>query len=711
MTKQTQTFKITPSKTSLNLCDIDFVKFRKKDGIYEVGNVACSFDIEVSSFYKKDDKGNDIKCASMYAYVLGINGRVKLGRSWEEFLEDIKTIVEYYNLSSKKRLIIYVHNLQYEFQFIRKLFIWEQIFSLDERRPVYARTIDGIEFRCSYILSNKSLKAVGEELTKYKVEKLVGDLDYELIRNKLTPLSAKEEQYIINDGLVVMAYIEELIEEYGKISKIPLTSTGFIRNYCKEYTIVPKSNYLYRKLIKSLTLTTNNYLFLKCAYFGGFTHSNSFRVNRTYKNVSSYDFTSSYPAVMVAEKYPMSKAVNVTIKSSEQFNKLLKSYNCLFEVTFFDLESEFLYEHYISFSKCVDIEDYVVDNGRVVSAKKLHIVITELDYFIIKEVYKWKKFTIKVFYAFYKDYLPKEFIEIILKIYNDKTQLKDVEGREREYARQKNLFNALYGMCVTDPCKDETIYEENERKKEKVDLDTAIESYNNSKSRFLFYPWGIWITAYARFNLWTAILKIGRDYIYSDTDSVKILNREKYLSYFEEYNKNIVKKLETTLNHYNLDLSLIRPKNIKGEEKVLGVWDYEGTYDMFKTLGAKRYIYVKNNKLNITISGVSKKKGSDYLLDTYKSLDNIFDNFKDGIVFPAEYTTTQDGKKVVKEGNGKKIHTYIDEPRSGEVIDYLGNIDTFNELSSIHMGKTDYNLSLSEIYIDYLKNVKELLIL
>ena len=77
MKKQIQTFKITPSKTRLNICDIDFVKFRKKDGIYEVGNVACSFDIEVSSFYKKDEKGNDIKCACMYAYVLGINGRVK----------------------------------------------------------------------------------------------------------------------------------------------------------------------------------------------------------------------------------------------------------------------------------------------------------------------------------------------------------------------------------------------------------------------------------------------------------------------------------------------------------------------------------------------------------------------------------------------------------------------------------------------------------
>ena len=35
----------------------------------------------------------------------------------------------------------------------------------------------------------------------------------------------------------------------------------------------------------------------------------------------------------------------------------------------------------------------------------------------------------------------------------------------------------------------------------------------------------------------------------------------------------------------------ISPKTIKGETKTLGVWDFDGFYTDFKTLGAKRYIF------------------------------------------------------------------------------------------------------------------------
>ena len=67
----------------------------KEDGVSVIasdGDRSCK-----ASSSRKDEKGNDIKCACMYAYVLGINGRVKLGRSWDEFLEDIKNKLDYKN--------------------------------------------------------------------------------------------------------------------------------------------------------------------------------------------------------------------------------------------------------------------------------------------------------------------------------------------------------------------------------------------------------------------------------------------------------------------------------------------------------------------------------------------------------------------------------------------------------------------------------------
>lgn len=689
-------------KSSVNdlLVKCEFIKSKKKNNKVEYANLPASFDIEVSSFY--DEENN--KCACMYIYVLGINGKVKIGRTWEEFKKDIDEIIKYYNVTINRRFIIYVHNLAYEFQFIRKLFDWDEVVSLDLRKPVYARTVDGIEFRCSYILSNLSLAKVGENLLKYKVEKMKGDLDYELVRHSKTPLTNKELGYVINDGLIVMCYIQELIEVEGNINKIPLTSTGFVRVLCKENCIVGKDKYDYRQLIRKLTMTPEQYLMLKQAYQGGFTHANSWRVNRTLYKVSSYDFTSSYPTTLISEKYPMSSGIYLGTINQKQLERAIDMYACLFEITFYNLDDVFIFEHYISQSKCLELEGEELNNGRVARAKKVTMIITELDYKIIRKNYKWDKIEIRNFTVFIKNYLPTDLVKTILKLYSDKTELKGIEGKENEYMRAKSLINSCYGMCVTDPCKDSSLYDSEEQWHMcKNDLVKQIETYNKSWSRFLFYAWGIWCTAYARYNLWTGIFELGKDYVYSDTDSLKILNRESHLDYFETYNKNIIDKMYKALDYHKLDRKLLSPKNIKGETKMLGIWDYEGTYDMFKTLGAKRYILKKGYKIEITISGVNKKNGSEYLINKYKEPENIFNNFQDNLEFPGEYL---DGEEV-KNANGKMTHTYIDIERKGYVIDYLGNKGYYDELTSVHMEKCDYNMSLSEIFKNYLQGIKE----
>ena len=189
-----------PSQIDELLDDFKFVRNNKK---LEYMNIPISFDIETTSFYNPSGE----KQSTMYAFVLGINGKCIIGRTWDEFLLLIKRIKEHYQLNINKRIIIWVHNLAFEFAFIQHLFDWDNVFAVDERKPVYAVDKDGIEFRCSYILSGYSLDMVAKNLTTYKVEKLVGDLDYKLLRHSKTPLTDKEYHYILNDGLVVMAYI------------------------------------------------------------------------------------------------------------------------------------------------------------------------------------------------------------------------------------------------------------------------------------------------------------------------------------------------------------------------------------------------------------------------------------------------------------------------------------------------------------------------
>lgn len=674
-----------------------FIKFNQNSKKIKYANIPAVVDIESTSFI--DDELQ--KGATMYAFTLGFNGHSYLGRAYEELLELLHYIAETLKLYSDKRLIIWVHNLQYEFQFFNHWFNWDKLFALSRRDPLYAITDFGIEFRCSLHLSGYSLAKVGEGLQKYKVEKKVGDLDYSLKRHAKTPLTDKEKDYILYDGLVVMAYIQEQIESHhNNICYIPLTKTGEVRKYCRKNCLYggvsshkkPVRNYhRYRSIMEGLSIrSVEEYKQLKRAFSGGFTHANPFWSRRLVKNVTSYDFTSSYPYVMVSEKFPMSRGELYHIKDVEDLKKQLKMYCCIMDVTFFGLESKVLYDNYLSESKCIILGRSDTQNGRVVYADELTTSITDVDFEIIEKFYKWKKISIRRFRRYRKDYLPKDFIMSILELYKRKTVLKGVEGKEAEYLSSKELLNSCYGMCVTDICRPQIIFDNHEwRLEETIDYEKDLNHYNNAKNRFLAYQWGIFVTAYARRNLFTGIYEFKNDYIYSDTDSVKVINIENHLTYIRKYNEIVKEKLLKVSKLYDIDFSYFEPETIKGEKKLIGVWDLEDKFIYFKTLGSKRYLVTTEKGLSLTVSGLNKKIAVPYLLETYKTVENVFDNFDDELYIP-------------KGKTGKKIHTYIDEPREGIMIDYLGNKGEYHEYSSVYMEEGDYSLSMSENYVKYL---------
>lgn len=669
------------------------IKFIKSTKRISYANVPTAFDIETSSFYEGDQKR-----ACMYAFVFGINGYIITGRTWKEFRSIINKVIKFYNLSIDKRMIIWVHNLAYEFQWICHYFTWEKVFAVDNRKPVYAVTNNGIEFRCSYILSNYSLEKVAENLINYDVKKKVGDLDYSLIRHSKTPLTFKEWRYIYYDAYVVMAYIDECIDqENGLITNIPLTKTGYVRRYCKNKCYKGKDKAedhkkyrYYRDVMDYLQISCyKEYEMLKRAFQGGFTHANSIYIDEVLEDVTSFDFTSSYPTVMIAEEFPMSSATWVEIKSKEDFDYRIHTYCCLFDITFHNLQPSFVDDHPLSYSKCFDIEGVVVDNGRIVECEKCSTTITEQDYFILKRFYRWDSMTIGNFIQYDKGYLPTDFVKSIIDLYKNKTQLKDVKGSEIDYQKAKNLLNATYGMTVTDILRQEYVFSDQWQNviKDENDFETLIQKYNKSKNRFLFYPWGVWVTAYARKNLFTGIYECKDDYIYSDTDSIKILNADDHKDYIDQYNKKITSKLEKACEYHHIPLEDIKPKSIKGKEKPLGIWSFDGFYKRFKTLGAKRYMVETEDGISLTVSGLNKKVTIPYLIKKYG--DQIFDHFTEGLFVPKNYT-------------GKNVHTYIDLETEGDVVDYLGKIGHYHEMSSIHIEGAEYDLSLAQTFKDYL---------
>ncbi len=662
----------------------------------EYVNLESSFDIETTSTYY-----NDNKTAFMYVWGFGIGDKLVYGRTWEQFRQLLENIKDYLGLSEDRRLICYVHNLAYEFQFMRKYFTWTDIFSLDVRKPIKCLTALGIEFRCSYMLSGLSLDKVADNLIYHKIKKLKGNLDYSLIRHQETFMTTEELEYLKNDIVIVLNYINEELMQYKHIHKIPLTNTGRVRTYVKNKCFFTDKNHKksskgkflrYKKLMENMKLTTSEYKMLNRAFQGGFTHGNVNYVEYKLKNVSSIDFTSSYPSVMLCEKFPMGSGIEVDLEdlTKETLEELMEEFCVAIDCKFVNIEPTFFNESYLSVSKCRNVKGEVVNNGRIYKAQELETTITDIDYNILKQCYKWEQFGISRMVIYKKEYLPKSIIESILDLYEDKTTLKGVKGKEQEYMRSKGMLNSIYGMCVTAIVRDDIDYIGDTWLHNEPDFHEQIEDYNNSKMRFLFYAWGVWVTAYARRNLWLGIININDDYVYSDTDSIKLLNYNEHKDFIDYYDEWTIEKLKRMCKVYRIDTNRLSPLG-----KTIGVWDYEGTSELFKTLGAKRYIGYKNNKLEITIAGLSKKNGRDYMLNKCNNnIDKVFDMFNDDLYIPKNHT-------------GKMTHTYIDSSMKMLVKDYTGIQATVKTESGVHLENTEFTLSLSRQFDTFLQDLSK----
>ena len=706
------------------LCTKTVVKDGEKQ-VIEYVNLPIAFDIETSSFYtdgthcySNDDILNkkhiieskkttptekqaaaDFLCrvdkqAIMYIWQIAINGNCVIGRTWAEFDEAYKKIIAHFNLSADRKAICYVHNLGFEFEWIRKRFKWAYIFAREKGYPMTAETVDGLEFRCSYILSGLSLEKTLENLTKYKIQKKTGDLDYSLIRTPLTKLKKKELGYCINDVIGLNAYIQEQIELYKGIVNIPLTNTGRVRKKCREHILFSKKAYNYRRLMQSLTIDSiEEYQALNRAFAGGFVHASYGKAGTVFENVFSKDRCSAYPTEMVAEMYPMSKAEHFDTMTVAKMEELAQ-YKCIvFDVEFDGLYEAVNYEHYISLSKCTRTKSVRTDNGRVISAMGLKTTITNVDWQIIKKMYTWDDVKITNCYVYEMAYLPTPLIEVILELYYNKCILKDDVTKVAEYLNSKGMLNSCFGMAAMDILMALIKYDKNEWNSEDVGAAEQLERYNNDKMRFLFYAWTPFITAYARRSLFYAINELKDDYLYSDTDCTKYLNKDKHEEFFARYNAWIIERLTNACKHHKIDIDKINPV-INGKSKPLGIWENDGEYTRFKALAAKRYLveYLKTKdddgnpldspilSLKVTIAGINKKLTSEWLESKH---DEAFDLFDDDMLIPEDYT----GRLICTHGTDAV----------GTVVDYLGQEYKYNEQTFIHMEAGSYHMSMTPI--------------
>ena len=419
-----------------------------------------TFDIETTSIwdidghitsykdcYSEKQYNNAESKAFCYIWQFGIDETVYYGRYLSEFPKFLQKVKKACNGLSP---IIWVHNLSYEFQFIRE-YLEEiapiTVFARSERKPMKFDW-DIFEFRCTYMLTRKSLETWGKELG---CTKMVGDLDYNILRTPKTPLTVPEMGYCKRDCIVVYHGIRDFLETYEYQHAIPLTQTGRVRRVVKDFT-KNDAKYL-RKITHMQPHTEDEYKILRSAFMGGSTGACYINAGKVLSNVGSFDLSSDYPSQIVRQKYPMQKFREVSTKKKTNFEKF--AYIFVLKMVNIKPKSN---THYLPSSKCIALKGAKYDNGKIISAKSCIFICTEQDYTILHDCYNFTEKILKL-YQSKKQYLPTYFVSYVLDLYENKTKLKGVTGSEELYKESKEFINSLYGMMVTDFVQPETLYD------------------------------------------------------------------------------------------------------------------------------------------------------------------------------------------------------------------------------------------------------------
>lgn len=576
-------------------------------------NIVSAFDIETTVL--------DNEQAIMYIWQWRFGNRYTvIGRTWEEFVSFRDMILSELP-DTKTRLMVYVHNLSYEFQFISDPAIYDftndEVFAVKSRKVLKCMMGEQLEFRCSYLLTNMSL---AEFTTKYcnQYQKLSGEeFDYSIKRFPWTELTEKELQYCIND----VAGLEEAIThkmclDGDTLYTIPMTSTGYVRREAKH-----QIRRFPRIVILEQMPDFETYMLIRKAFQGGYTHANRFYANSEtpIPNVSSYDRSSSYPDVLCNCKFPVTGFDHVSRETEideiidlMKRNKAVVMRVAVYGLRTIDRNCPF---PYLAVAKCSGLTNYVNDNGRILSADALETCITDIDLKLILKIYEWDDIIIREYAVARYGNLPYVLTDLIRKYYHDKTTLKGVAGQENAYMRGKAMLNSIYGMMVQDLVKPPIDYKSiNGYFKPNEETPITDIFTDQMKKAFIPYAWGVWCTAWARYRLFEGLFLVGDDYVYSDTDSVKFIGNHSRA--FERYNLDRIGDSKKTQSYAT---------DPKGNTHYMGVYEFEEIYDEFKTLGSKKYAYVLEGKLGCTIAGVNKRKAPGEL----KTLAN----FKPGFVF------------------------------------------------------------------------------
>ena len=329
----------------------------------------------------------------------------------------------------------------------------------------------------------------------FNLEIKKGDFDYSIIRKG--EISKEEKDYIQNDTEIVAKCLKQFFD-LG-LNGITLSSATF-RYFKKKY--LPK----FESLFPILDLEIDSKI--RKAYRGGFCYVNQKYKEQLLDEVYVYDYNSLYPSMEV--KHYMPCGIPKRYKGKEFKGYKEDKLYILHLSSFFEskIDIPFYFRKLFGFGKA----SYALYNE---SFEKEDLFLTLQEFEFLKKYYNFINLEIVEVFEF--DKIKGVFNGFVNECYEKK---KKAKGGERLI--YKLMLNSLTGKFASNPLRisKKPVLKNNKNIDEFLGYEDMPFVYVDP----IYTALSVFITSYARLELFEAIEKIGFDkWVYSDTDSVHIL--------------------------------------------------------------------------------------------------------------------------------------------------------------------------------------------
>lgn len=516
------------------------------------------------------------------------------GRDIESFMECVAYIYLALPQTGKKqkrpKLNVFTHNLKFDGDFIMTWLLHGngEITQETREQVLYNFTAvweDGeveVTFRDSLKIFPQAAWKIGE---LYGIPKLKGEWDYNKFRwpDERTPISSEEWDYVDHDVMIIsraladyrsQGYVENTQAAIAYNDRLRMTYPKFRKTIAQYLKKKDYERYLnsFPKDIRPLPYELHKHLMT--GYFGGISYLNPRYANLPLEYVYSYDVHSMYPDKMANGWLPVGSPMIIDNPTQEEAWRMIRTYHCVMvdiEHLTVKLKSE---DHFPSLMFATDDKTSVRMEGKILKCQDEMICLTGIDCQIMESEYDIESCVVTRIYLFKSvkgQY--KKFVDHWMGIKSDADRIKDDPAATPEEkaaaktrrALAKVMMNSSYGKDGTKLLRyPHKTYLDPETGVLALDIDVEVADIE------YYIPSAIFICALARQQLWNAVRLLRKEFIYCDTDSVKVTAAGK-------------KILESS------------PDFIIDDYK-LGTWGYEGEYRTAKFVRQKTYSYEQLNK-------------------------------------------------------------------------------------------------------------------